>query len=336
MAYPSQCGGTRIAYLSNPNLLYGSPPDPLGTTATADNVRVHNGNAVTVANFRLSTAGGCTYAFSSNSANVGTGGGSGSFSVTAGSGCAWNTTVSASWLTIGAGSGTTASGTLNYSVAANAGLARTGTITVGGKAFTINQASGCTFSLSPSSASFAAAGGSGTTTLTTGAGCAWNVASSASWLNVSTATSGTGSATLSFAAAANTGATRSANLTIGGVTLVATQAASTSLPAATPVLSASQLQLGNVQVGKTSRAKGVTLTNSGGGTLTVASMTAGGNNPGDFKRSGTCAVSTALTAGQSCTVYYSLSPTGKGQRSATLAIGSNASTVTLSLSGSGK
>ncbi len=215
-------------------------------------------------------------------------------------------------------------------------LARTATITVGGKAFTVNQATGCTFSLSPSSASFAAAGGSGTTTLSTGAGCTWNVASSASWLTVSSATSGTGSATISFAAAANTGATRSANLTIGGMTLVVTQAASTSLPAATPVLSASQLQFGNVQVGKTSRAKGVTLTNSGGGTLTVASMTAGGNNPGDFKRSGTCAVNTALTAGQSCTVYYSFSPTGKGQRSATLAIGSNASTVTLSLSGSGK
>src|SRR4030095_14559044 len=64
MAYPTQCGGTRIAYLSTPNLTYGYPPDPLGNTSTADNVRVHNQNAVTVANFRLATTGtGCTYSF---------------------------------------------------------------------------------------------------------------------------------------------------------------------------------------------------------------------------------------------------------------------------------
>jgi peptidyl-Asp metalloendopeptidase len=337
MAYPSQCGGTRIAYLSNPNLTYGSPPYPLGTTTTADNVRVHNGNAVTVANFRLAATGGCTYALSPGNANIGASGGSGSFSVTAGAGCAWNTTVGASWLTVGAGSGTTANGTLNYTVAANVGTARIGTITVGGKAFTVNQATGCTFTLSPSSASFAAAGGSGTTTLSAGAGCAWNASSSASWLTVSTATSGTGSATILFAAAANTGATRSANLTIGGTTLVVTQAAGGTSSPATAVLSTSLLQLGNVQVGKASRSKGATLTNSGGGTLTIGSLAAGGNNPGDFKRtSGTCAVNMALTTGQSCTVYYSFSPTAKGARSGTLAIGTNGGTVTLTLSGTGK
>ena len=257
--------------------------------------------------------------------------------MTAAAGCAWTTAVGASWLTIGAGSGTIASGTLNYLVAANAGSARAGTINVGGQSFTVDQAMGCTFSLSPSSASFAATGGSGTTTLGTGAGCAWNVTSSASWLTVSSATSGTGGVTLSFAAAANSGVLRSANLTIGGTTLVATQAAGGATSPATAVLSSSQLQLGTVQVGKTSRAQGVMLTNSGGGTLTIASLTAGGANPGDFKSTlGTCAVSTALAAGQSCTRYYSFGPTAKGARSATLAIGTNAGTVRLAMSGTGK
>ncbi len=91
-----------------------------------------------------------------------------------------------------------------------------------------------------------------------------------------------------------------------------------------------------VQVGKTSRAKGVTLKNSGGGTLTVASLTAGGANAGDFRRSGTCAVNTALAAGASCTVYYTFTPTAKGSRTATLVIGTNAGTSTLSLAGTGK
>ena len=292
---------------------------------------------MTVANFRLATTGGgCTYAFSPSSASIGAAGGSASFSVTAGAGCAWNRTTSASWLTIGAGSGTTASGILYYSASANAGLARSGTITVGGQVFTLNQASGCTFSLSPSSATFAATGGPGTTTLTVGAGCAWSVASSASWLTVTSAASGTGSATISFAAASNTGATRSANLTVGGKTLVATQAAgAVTSPVAT--LSASQLNFGSVQVSsRISRAKGVTLTNSGGGILTIASLTPGGANAGDFIRSGTCAVNTTLAAGASCTVYYAFSPKAAGARSATLAIGTNGGTRTLSLSGTGK
>ncbi len=337
MAYPTQCGGTRIAYLSTPILTYGSPPSPLGTAATADNVRVHNSNAVTVANFRLASTGGCSYAMSPGNASIGYVGGNGSFSVTAGAGCAWNTAVGATWLAIGAGSGTTASGTLNYSAAANAGPARTGTITVGGHAFTVNQATGCTFSLSSSSANFAAAGGTGTTVLSTGSGCTWTASSSASWVTVSSASSGTGGASITFAAAANPGTTRSTNLTIGGKTLVVTQAAGgTSSPAA-PALSSTQLQLGSVQVGKTSRSKGVTLTNSGGGTLTIGSLTAGGANPGDFKRTlGTCAVATALAAGQNCTIYYAFIPTAKGARSATLAIATNAGTVTLTMSGNGK
>ena len=81
----------------------------------------------------------------------------------------------------------------------------------------------------------------------------------------------------------------------------------------------------------------MTLTNSGGGTLTIGSLTAGGANPGDFKRTlGTCAVATALTAGQNCTIYYAFVPTAKGARSATLAIGTNAGTVTLTMTGNGK
>ena len=136
MAYNNACSAagtscTRIPYFSNPNLTYGNPPSPLGTTSTSDNARVHNSSAVTVAGFRLAATGGCTYALSPTGASIGAAAASGSFSVTAGTGCAWNSASSASWLTIGAGSGTTDSGTLNYSVTANAGPARSATITAG-------------------------------------------------------------------------------------------------------------------------------------------------------------------------------------------------------------
>ena len=231
MAYNNVCSAagtscTRIPYFSNPNLTYGSPAQALGTAATSDNARVHNQNAVTVANFRSSGTSTCTFAFSPSSASVAATATSGSTSVTAGTGCAWTTTSSASWLTIGAGSASSGSGPLNYTAAANSGPARSGTIAVGGVNFTVSQASGCTYTLSSSSASFAASGGNGSVNLTTGAGCTWTVSSSATWLTVSSAKSGSGSATVSFTAAANTStSTLSANLSIGGATFVVTEAA---------------------------------------------------------------------------------------------------------------
>jgi hypothetical protein len=339
MAYNNACAAvgkncTRIPYLSNPNMTYGSPPDPLGTTTTADNARVHNQNALTVANFRLSASGGCSYALSPTSASVGSAATTGSFSVTAGSGCAWNATTSASWLGIGAGSGTSGTGTLNYTVAANSGAARTGTVTVGGQAFTLSQASACVYSLSPTSASVAAGGGTGTTSLSAGTGCAWTAASSAAWLTVTTATSGTGSASVGYAAAANTGSTRSANLTIGGITFVVTQAAATVAPAVA-TLSPISLNFGNQMVGKTSSARSATITNTGGGTLIIASLAQGGTNPTDFTRTGTCTVNTALLGGQSCTLSYKFTPGATGTRSATLAVNTNANAIGLSLTGTG-
>ena len=145
MAYNNACAAagtscTRIPYFSNPNLTYGNPPHPLGTTSTSDIARVHNQNAVHRRQFPRRGAGGCTYTLSPTSASIGVAAASGSFSVTAGAGCAWNATSNASWLTIGASSGTSASGTLNYSATANSGPARSATITVGGQAFTVSQA----------------------------------------------------------------------------------------------------------------------------------------------------------------------------------------------------
>jgi hypothetical protein len=116
--------------------------------------------------------------------------------------------------------------------------------------------------------------------------------------------------------------------------VVTQDAPSTTVPA-TATLSALQIQFGSQQVGKTSKTKSVTLSNSGGGTLTITSLASGGGNPTDFIRSGTCAVSTALAGGQSCTLQYAFSPTAAGARSATLNVGTTASTVTLTLTGTG-
>jgi hypothetical protein len=338
MAYNNACAavGTscvRIAYFSNPNLTYGNPPHPLGTASTSDVVRVHNQNAVTVANFRAAATGGCTYTLSPASASVGATAGNSSFGVTAGAGCAWNAVSNAAWLAVAAGSGTTDSGSLNYTWAANSGAARSGTLTVGGQTFTVSQAAGCSYSLTPTSASVAAAGGSGTTSLATTTGCAWSASSSASWLTLTSTTNGTGPATVGYTVAANAGAARSANLTVGGITFMVTQAAPSETPVAT--LSATTLAFGSQTVGTTSAPKNVVLTNSGGGTLTVGSLSAGGQHPVDFPLSGACTAGTALAAGQSCTLQVTFKPRATGKRSAQAAVATNAGAVSLGLSGQG-
>ena len=81
--------------------------------------------------------------------------------------------------------------------------------------------------------------------------------------------------------------------------------------------------------------KTVTLTNTGGGTLTFSSLAAGGSNPGDFARSGTCAVNIALTASQSCTVVHTFTPSAATSRWATLAMGTSSGNAAVSLSGRG-
>jgi peptidyl-Asp metalloendopeptidase len=265
MAYNNACADagvscTRIPYFSNPDQTYGSPADPLGSSATADTVRVINQNAVTVANFRASI----------------------------------------------------------------------GSVQ--------SQPATCTYALSATSTSVPASGGSGSDALSAGSGCAWSVSTSASWVTVTSAKSGTGSASVNYSAGANTGATRSANLTIGGQTLVIMQAAAATGVAspALAAISATSIAFGSVSVGKSSGTKSVTLTNAGGGTLTVASLVMGGANPGDFVRSGTCVANAMLSAGQSCTVGFTFSPTATGTRAATLSVGTSASTVTVNLGGSGK
>jgi hypothetical protein len=209
-------------------------------------------------------------------------------------------------------------------------------VNVGGQILTVNQATGCTYVLSPTSATFTASGGTGKATLTTATGCTWTAGSGATWLTLAAPTSGSGPATITYAAAANTGLQRSANLTIGGSTLMVTEAAATAT-ATPPVaqLSSSTIAFGSQKTGTTSAAKSVTVKNSGGGSLKLTALTAGGTNPAEFIRAGTCAVNTALAAGQSCTIQYAFKPAANGTRSATLSIATSAASLKLSLSGQG-
>jgi len=102
---------------------------------------------VSIANFAVyfpPRTAGCTYTVGTPSnLSFTAGGGSGTVSVTATSGCCWTTSNNNNaWITLtpAGSSGTGAAQTVNFTVDANTGPVRNGTITIAGRDFTINQA----------------------------------------------------------------------------------------------------------------------------------------------------------------------------------------------------
>jgi MYXO-CTERM domain-containing protein len=184
-------------------------------TGAARTANITGGTGGTGTSFEVRQLAGtvtCNYSLPTNSANVGTAGGARSFSVSASnSGCGWTAKSNASWITGVTASGT-GNGTVNYTVAANTGAARSGTITAAGQTFTVNQAHGCTVSVAPTS-SIGAAGGVASFAVTTGAGCPWTAGESTTWLSGVTA-NGKGSGNVSYTAGANVDAARSGVITV--------------------------------------------------------------------------------------------------------------------------
>ncbi|MGB9470802.1 MAG: choice-of-anchor D domain-containing protein, partial [Candidatus Acidiferrum sp.] len=104
-------------------------------------------------------------------------------------------------------------------------------------------------------------------------------------------------------------------------------------PSTNPVvqLSAATLIFGNQTMGTTTAAQPATLTNTGTANLTISAITVSG----DFAESNNCGGS--VTAGSSCTISVTFTPTTTGTRPGTLSISDNAtgSPQSVILSGTG-
>ncbi|MCA9575669.1 MAG: OmpA family protein [Sandaracinaceae bacterium] len=176
------------------------------------------------ASFTLNQASGCTGNLASSSASVGAAAGSSSVGLVMSNGaCPWTTSEAVSWIT-GVTANGTGSGNVNFTFAANTGPARSGNITIAGNTFTVNQAAGCSASLPVSSASVGAAGTTSSATITMTAGsCSWTASTSTPWISGVTP-SGTGSGSVSYTVAANTGPARTGTITMGGQTFTVNQA----------------------------------------------------------------------------------------------------------------
>jgi len=83
----------------------------------------------------------------------------------------------------------------------------------------------CTYSISPPSQSFTASAGTGTVTVSTQSTCPWTASSGASWMTITSGSSGTGNGTIRYSLSANTSSSsRTVSSTMAGKILTVTQA----------------------------------------------------------------------------------------------------------------
>lgn len=177
------------------------------------------------------TQGGtpCTFTLSPTSQTFAAAGGSTTVNVTTSASCTWSATSGSSWVTISNGSNRTGSGNVGITAAGNPNTTtRTATLTIAGRSFSVTeQPATCSFTVAPLTITVSQAGGTGTISVTTLSTCAWaSSASGASWISLTGAR--TGSGTASYTIGANTGtATRSATVTVAGVSVRFDQSAMT-------------------------------------------------------------------------------------------------------------
>lgn len=190
--------------------------------------------------FTVTQSPGCAFDVSPLSHTVDQSGGPRTVNVTAGAGCAWTASSAEPWITLASGASGSGSGTVTLAVAATGGPPRWGTVSVAGQTVIITQGSGCTVGLSPDSQSMPSSGGSGTVAVSAGAGCAWTAVSTASWITVSSGSSGSGNGTVAFKVDATTGPGRTGAITIAGRTFTVNQGqgCTFSLPAGAATASA--------------------------------------------------------------------------------------------------
>lgn len=119
----------------------------------------------------------------------------------------------------------------------------------------------------------------------------------------------------------------------GGGSGAKSQVVTVEAPAVT--LSGTSLNFGSQNVGTTSSAQIVTITNSGNATLSISGIALAGTNSGDFSQTSTCGGS--LSAGDSCTLTVTFKPLAVGTMSANVNISDNAnnSPQSVALTGTG-
>jgi hypothetical protein len=103
------------------------------------------------------------------------------------------------------------------------GSARQGSIIIAGQIFTVIQDGGlmgdCAYAISPTFKTINSSGGTGAITVTTESRCAWQAVSNASWITITSNSSGIANATVNYTVALNSGRSgRRGTISIAGQT----------------------------------------------------------------------------------------------------------------------
>jgi hypothetical protein len=171
----------------------------------------------------------CAYTLTPATAQFGNGGGAGTLTIQTANVCAWTVANSDPWIAFSGERSGSGNGVVSYAVAANPEAAgRSATLTVGSQTATVAQAGdagpNCTFVVDPTSGSFGPAGGAGAVGVTAAADCRWTSASQATWIGISSGSSGSGSGPVEYVVAPNTSPnSRIGTLTVAGRVVTVSQ-----------------------------------------------------------------------------------------------------------------
>lgn len=156
------------------------------------------------------------------------GGGECNVNVTAPTGCNWTAGSDVGWITVYDGESGTGNGVVSFVIRENlTNEPRVGTLHIAGETFTVNQdgtGANCAYTLSPAFNTFTAAGGTGSLQVLTESRCAWEAASLASWITITSNSLGIGNGSVSYSVSSNPGpGGRSGVITVGGKNFVIKQ-----------------------------------------------------------------------------------------------------------------
>ena len=171
------------------------------------------------------TPGKCAVGLSLKPPAITAAGGTGTVSVTAQSGCAWQAASESDWISGLTPSSGTGNGEVNFQVSANSdGSQRVGTIVLNNVRVVVSQPGSCAVAISPINQDIPAAGGNGTVSVTAVADCGWMASSPVTWITVTSGATGTGNGTVLFTVAANSGPARNAQIAVGDKLFMVNQA----------------------------------------------------------------------------------------------------------------
>ncbi len=156
------------------------------------------------------------------------GGGNGNIVINAPSGCGWTLSRIPSWITLATPAAGVGNGNVSFAVAAASAYGRGAQMRLSNQAIQVNQNPPCSATavayLYPQNQSFVSTSSLGNISVSHGTECSWSVSGVPSWMTITAGSSGIGNGTVMYSLSANSGAARSATLSIGGRNFIINQA----------------------------------------------------------------------------------------------------------------